>query len=106
LQKLQSQPIVDFCHRWQIVELATFGSVLRDDFYAKSDVDLLLTFADSAQGTLYDCVLMKDAIEKILGRDVDLINRKALQRNKNRIRRDEIERTAKTVFADRVVFDA
>ena len=28
-----------FCERWPIVELALFGSVLRDDFGPDSDVD-------------------------------------------------------------------
>ena len=103
LQKLQSQAIVDFCHHWQIVNLAAFGSVLRDDFSDQSDVDLLLTFAESAQGTLYDYVLMKDELEKILDREVDLINRKALQRSKNHVRRDEIEQTARTLFTNQAV---
>lgn len=28
-----------FCRRWQITELALFGSVLRDDFRPDSDID-------------------------------------------------------------------
>ena len=31
----------DFCRRWQIAELALFGSVLREDFRPDSDVDVL-----------------------------------------------------------------
>ena len=33
--------IVDFCRRWQVTELALFGSVLREDFGPDSDVDLV-----------------------------------------------------------------
>ena len=33
-----------FCTRWQIIELALFGSVLRDDFGPRSDVDVLVRF--------------------------------------------------------------
>jgi len=36
LQKLQSQAIVDFCHHWQIVNLAAFGSVLSPLLSAES----------------------------------------------------------------------
>jgi len=102
LEKLKLQSVVDFCRRWDIVELAVFGSVLRDDFSVQSDIDLLLTFAEGTQGTLYDYVLMKDEMEKFLGREVDLINRKALERSKNRLRREEIEQTAKIVFVEDV----
>ncbi|MBI3961063.1 MAG: nucleotidyltransferase domain-containing protein [Chloroflexi bacterium] len=106
LQKLQSKAVADYCRRWQVVELAVFGSVLRDDFSDESDVDLLLTFDDSAQGTLYEYVLMKEEMEKLLNRDVDLIDRRALQRSKNRIRREEIEQTAKTIYSEQVTVHA
>ena len=36
--------IVDFCQRRKVVELALFGSVLRDDFGPDSDIDVLITF--------------------------------------------------------------
>ena len=29
---IPTSKIVDFCHRWKIVELALFGSILREDF--------------------------------------------------------------------------
>jgi len=40
--------IKDLCQRKQIIEFALFGSVLRDDFKASSDVDVLITFAPHA----------------------------------------------------------
>jgi predicted nucleotidyltransferase len=50
---LSSQEIVSFCQHWGITKLALFGSILRDDFRADSDIDLLLTFAPNArQGLL------------------------------------------------------
>lgn len=33
-----------FCERWNVRELALFGSILRDDFGPDSDIDLLVTF--------------------------------------------------------------
>ncbi len=36
--------IVDFCHRHHIQKLALFGSVLREDFHADSDIDVLVEF--------------------------------------------------------------
>lgn len=40
--------IAEFCRRWNIVEFALFGSVLRDDFRPDSDIDL---DAQGAQAT-------------------------------------------------------
>ena len=48
------------CQRWQIDELALFGSVLRDDVGADSDVDVLVTDDYAANRT------MQRAIERSL----------------------------------------
>jgi len=37
-----------FCRKWNVTELAVFGSALRDDFRPDSDVDLLVTFPPEA----------------------------------------------------------
>ena len=42
---LPMEKIAAFCQRWQISELALFGSVLRGDFGPGSDIDVLVTFA-------------------------------------------------------------
>lgn len=36
--------IESFCENWKISQLALFGSVLRDDFTAQSDIDILVDF--------------------------------------------------------------
>jgi len=45
---LPMEAIAAFCQRWNIIELALFGSVLRDDFGPDSDIDVLVTFAPGA----------------------------------------------------------
>jgi len=82
--------IEEFCRRWQIEELALFGSVLREDFRPDSDVDVLVTFAPGTRWSLFDMVHMEDELEAILGRDVDLVERKAVERSENYIRRKRI----------------
>jgi hypothetical protein len=37
-----------------VVEFALFGSVLREDFDINSDIDVLVTFAEEAQISLFD----------------------------------------------------
>jgi len=40
---IPEEDITAFCQRWSITEIALFGSILRDDFNSKSDVDLLVS---------------------------------------------------------------
>ncbi len=71
--------IGDFCRRWRVTEFALFGSVLRADFRPDSDVDVLLTFEPGAPWTLWDLSRMRAELEAIFGRDVDLVEKKALR---------------------------
>ncbi|MBM3189166.1 MAG: DNA polymerase subunit beta, partial [Chloroflexi bacterium] len=41
---IPDEEVAVFCRRWQIAELALFGSVLRDSFRPDSDVDVLVRF--------------------------------------------------------------
>ncbi len=41
---LPQKKLAEFCRRYQIRQLAFFGSVLRDDFNPESDVDVLVEF--------------------------------------------------------------
>jgi predicted nucleotidyltransferase len=42
--ELPMEAIAELCRKYQVEELAVFGSVLRDDFRMDSDVDFLVTF--------------------------------------------------------------
>ena len=63
--------IADFCRRHHIRRLALFGSVLRDDFRADSDVDVLAEF-EPGQTPGFAFVRVQDELSQILGRRVDL----------------------------------
>ncbi len=65
--------ITDFCRKWQVNRMAFFGSVLRDDFRADSDVDVIIAFKPETQWSLFDVIDMKLELEKIFKRDVDLL---------------------------------
>ncbi len=88
-----------FCHRWGIKELELFGSVLRDDYRPESDVDVLVTFDRSARWSLLDHQTMGEELSRMLGRTVDLISRRAVERGSNWIRRKEILETAEPWYA-------
>ncbi len=98
---IPKEKIADFCRRWKIVELALFGSVLRDDFRPDSDVDVLVTFAADAEWGLFDHVAMEEELSSIFGRKVDLISRRAVERSDNWIRRKAILGTAEPYYVAR-----
>lgn len=90
--------IAAFCGRWQVTELALFGSVLREDFGPDSDIDVLVRFDRQARHTLLDIGQMENELSRILGRDVDLIERTAIERSRNYIRRKAILDSAETIY--------
>lgn len=92
--QLPTKQIRSFCQQWQILEFAVFGSFLREDFGADSDLDVLVTFAEEAKWTLLDLVRMEQELENIVGRSVNLIEKRGIERSQNWIRRDEILKTA------------
>jgi predicted nucleotidyltransferase len=87
------------CRRWKITELALFGSWLRGDNTAQSDVDLLVTFDPDAGWSLFDFVRMQDEFSDLLKLKVDLVSRRGLERSRNPIRPKEILSTAKVIYA-------
>ena len=95
---LDQEKIAEFCQRWKITEFALFGSVLRDDFRPDSDVDVLATFASDADWSLFDHVDMQEELSDLLGRKVDLVSRRAIERSDNWIRRKAILNTAEQIY--------
>lgn len=90
--------IRQFCQNWQIIELALFGSVLRDDFHADSDIDVLVAFAATANWGLLEHAKMQEELEVLFSRPVDLIGKQAIESSSNWIRRQEILSTAQIII--------
>jgi predicted nucleotidyltransferase len=93
------EEVAAFCRRWRITELALFGSVLRDDFRPDSDVDVLVRFDPQANHTLFDMVRIQEELQRILRREVDLVERTAIERSRNYIRREAILQSAEVIHA-------
>ena len=92
--------LATFCKRWQIAELALFGSVLRDDFSPESDIDVLVRFRPTATPTLLDLVRMEDELTRLLGRKADLVEYAAVESSRNYIRRRAVLQSAETIYAE------
>lgn len=89
--------IAAFCKRWQVTELALFGSVLRDDFGPESDVDVLVGFGEAARHTLFDPDDMELELKEIFGREVDLVSRRGVEESSNYLRRNSILQSAQSI---------
>lgn len=93
------EQIAAFCRKWNIVRLDLFGSVLRDDFDAESDVDVLVSFGEGAAHGVGELLDMEEELQKLFGRRVDLIKRELVEQSPNWIRRRNILSTAHLIYA-------
>ncbi|MCY3825823.1 MAG: nucleotidyltransferase domain-containing protein [Candidatus Dadabacteria bacterium] len=91
--------VVDFCERWSIVELAFFGSILRDDFGPDSDVDVLVQFHPQARHGFLNMACMEQELSEILQRKIDMLSRPAVEKNRNYIRREATLKSAEVFYA-------
>jgi len=69
-------PVKAFCRRHHIRRLALFGSVLRDDFRADSDVDVLVEFQPGHVPGLDFVSIEREFSELLKGRRVDMVTPK------------------------------
>jgi predicted nucleotidyltransferase len=89
LKKIQShKDALSKDHR--VKALFLFGSVARGEATSKSDVDILVEFSSQDVG-LFEFLRLKDFLESILERHVDLVTRDAVKAwMKSEVERDLI----------------
>jgi uncharacterized protein len=94
---IDQRQIESFCRRYNVVEFALFGSVLRDDFGPHSDVDVLIALAEGVTLTPESYLDMRDELSALFGgREVDLVQKRLLR---NPYRRAEILQTRQVLYA-------
>lgn len=86
--------LAEFCRRHHIRRLSFFGSVLRDDFGPESDVDVLYEF-EPGKAPGWDIVSIEEELSALLGRKVDFVPAKYL----NRWMRDRVLAEAEVQYA-------
>lgn len=67
----------ELVERFGVVDLALFGSVIRDEATSESDIDVLVSFDGPADSERY--FGLQFYIEDLFGRPVDLVTNKALR---------------------------
>ncbi|CAN5398173.1 nucleotidyltransferase [soil metagenome] len=85
--------IAEFCQRNHIRKLALFGSVLRDDFRADSDIDVLVEFYPDAH-VGWEFIALQDELSELFGRTVDLHTFKAL----NKPFLDKVQQASQVIY--------
>lgn len=88
------------CRLHGVARLEVFGSAARGTDFdpERSDADFLVTFEPAVRDDLGALVELKDALEDLLGRPVDLVEREAVEASRNFIRRQAILKDAKTIY--------
>lgn len=74
-QLRQRLPILT--ERYRVQSLGVFGSYVRQQQHAASDVDVLVTFEEPP--SLLECIALENELSDILGIKVDLVMRDALR---------------------------
>jgi hypothetical protein len=93
---LPDADIESFCRRNRIRKLSLFGSVLRNDFRADSDIDVLVEFEpDGVPGLLALARMERELSAMLGGRKVDLRTPEDL----SRLFRDEVVAGAEVRYA-------
>lgn len=88
-----------FCERWKIDEILVYGSVARGEDRPDSDIDLLVTFTPDAEWTLLDHVRLEEELSELMGRQVDMQTKRAIQESRNALRREMILSEAEPFYA-------
>jgi len=77
--KQQKSSILDIAKNYHAVNVRVFGSVAHGEEHEDSDIDLLVDFLPGT--TLLDQVGLIDALSTALGRKVDIVSERALNKH-------------------------
>lgn len=93
--KVPIDELSTLCQRWHINKLALFGSVLRNDFMADSDIDILVEFEQGFTPGFFTIDQIQEELSDLFDhRTIDLVTPKSL----NHRLRDRILSTAEVCY--------
>ena len=71
--------IAAVCRRYEVKELAVFGSAVRGHLRSDSDIDVLVEFKPTARIGILKFASLAEELETLLGRSVDLVTKQGLK---------------------------
>lgn len=96
-EMLDIKAIERACQRFGVERLWVFGSILSENFDAqRSDVDLLVDFLPDNDALFEDYFDLKAELERIVGREVDLVDVSAVR---NPYFKESARATARELYA-------
>ena len=76
--QISTEKIADICRRYQVREMAVFGSAAHGELRPDSDIDVLVEFLpDAAVG--WDFFRLEEELSELFGRRVDLGTKRSLK---------------------------
>lgn len=94
---IDSAQLSKLCKTYNVAKLEVFGSAVRGQLRADSDVDFLVTYKNGDMGSwLGNVTGLADALSSMLHRKVDVVPRQSVKW----AIRDEVYRSAQLVYAD------
>jgi len=91
--------IAEICRKYDIAELSVFGSVLRDDFGPRSDIDFMAVFRHDNYGPwMAKIQQLENELSELVGRDVDIVTKESVLQSENWIRRKHILDSAQVIY--------
>jgi len=93
----EAERLAEFCRRHHIRRLSVCGSVLREDFRADSDIDVLIEFDPEHRPGIVGSHQVEEELSRLYGgHRIDLLNPKYL----NQRLRDRLLQEAEVLFAE------
>jgi len=92
--KIDRIKLEEICRRHGVEFLGVFGSAARGEDKPGSDVDLLVRYKEGSRGGLFRLVEMSDDLEKLIGREVDLLTEGFL----SKYFRDQVVQETKQIY--------
>ena len=83
-----------------MIELALFGSIVRDDLRPESDIDVLITLGSNHSWGL-EIVTMREELSVLCKRSIYLLTRQSIENSRNALRCQEILESAEVIYVTR-----
>jgi predicted nucleotidyltransferase len=96
--EIPKEKIDAFCQQNHICDLGLFGTVLHDDFRPNSGIGVLVGFEQEDKPGPIKMDAMQEELTKIFGQNVDLVERQAVEKSQNYIRRRHILKSVEPIF--------
>ena len=87
-----------FCQQHHISALGLFGTVLHEDFRPNSGIGVLVGFKQEHIPESVKLGEMREELTKIFGQNVDLVERQAVEKSENYIRRRHILKSVEPIY--------